>query len=64
MVGLAAATIMLKSQRLMPGRNVVVAGVGPLLLAVAHALLKAGARVAAIVDAAPRGEWPGEAARA
>ena len=28
-MGLAAATIVLKSQRMLPGRNVVVAGAGP-----------------------------------
>ncbi len=56
-IGLAAATILIKSQRLLPGRRVVVAGVGPLLAAVAIAIVKAGGEVAAIVDAAWPSEW-------
>ena len=34
-IGLAAATILMKSQGMLPGRRVVVAGCGPLLMAVA-----------------------------
>lgn len=56
-VGLAAATVMLKSQGILPGRLTLVAGQGPLLLAVAIGILKAGGRVAAIVDLAARSEW-------
>lgn len=56
-MGLAATTIMLKAQHLLPGANVVVAGVGPLLAAVAVGILKQGGRVAAIVDLAGMGEW-------
>ncbi len=56
-IGLAAATILIKSQRLLPGRRIVVAGVGPLLAAVAIAIVKAGGEVAAIVDAAHPSEW-------
>jgi thioredoxin reductase len=56
-MGLAAATILLKSQRVLPGRDVVVAGAGPLLYAVAHGILAGGGRVAAIVDAQPRRAW-------
>jgi NADPH-dependent 2,4-dienoyl-CoA reductase/sulfur reductase-like enzyme len=56
-IGLAAATILLKAQGVLPGRRVVVAGAGPLLYAVAAKLLKAGAEVAAIADLATRGEW-------
>ena len=41
--GRAAATTMLKSQRISPGRRVVVAGAGPLLAAVAAGVVKAGA---------------------
>lgn len=55
--GLAGATIMLKSQGICPGRLTLVAGQGPLLLAVAIGILKAGGRVAAIVDLASRGDW-------
>jgi NADPH-dependent 2,4-dienoyl-CoA reductase/sulfur reductase-like enzyme len=56
-IGLAAATILLKSQNMLPGRRTLVAGSGPLLLAVAAGILKAGGEVAAVVDLAGRGEW-------
>jgi NADPH-dependent 2,4-dienoyl-CoA reductase/sulfur reductase-like enzyme len=56
-IGLAAATILLKAQGLLPGRRVVVAGAGPLLYAVAAKLHKAGAEVAAVADLATTGEW-------
>ncbi len=56
-IGLAAATILLKSQHMVPGARTVVAGSGPLLLAVAAGILKAGGEVAAVVDLASRGEW-------
>ena len=56
-IGLAAATILLKAQGVLPGRRVVVAGAGPLLYAVAAKLLKSGASVATVVDLAARGEW-------
>ena len=56
-LGLAAATILLKSAGVLPGRRVVVAGVGPLLYAVAAKLPKAGAEVAAVVDLASNAEW-------
>jgi thioredoxin reductase len=55
--GLAAATVLLKAHRLLPGARCVVAGVGPLLPLVAAGILKAGGRVAALVDLASRGEW-------
>jgi len=38
------AQAMLKSQRIVPGHRVLVAGAGPLLLPVATALVEAGAR--------------------
>ena len=56
-MGLAAATILLKSQRLLPGRRVVVAGAGPLLAAVAAGILKGGGAVAAVVDLNGPAEW-------
>ncbi|MEP7330046.1 MAG: NAD(P)/FAD-dependent oxidoreductase, partial [Betaproteobacteria bacterium] len=56
-IGLAAATVLLKAQRVLPGHNVVVAGTGPLLLVVAAAILKGGGRVAAVIDANPRSAW-------
>lgn len=66
-VGLAGATILLKSQGVAPGRRVVVAGCGPLLFAVAAGLLKAGVAVVAVADVASRGDWlraaPGMLAR-
>lgn len=56
-VGLAAATILLKSDRMTPGETVVVAGRGPLLAAVAADCVKIGARVAAVVDANGPSDW-------
>lgn len=56
-IGLAGATILLKSQRMLPGRRTLVAGQGPLLLAVAAGILKAGGEVAGVVDLASRSEW-------
>lgn len=56
-IGLAAATILLKSQRMLPGRATLVAGCGPLLLAVAAGILKGGGSVVAVVDVAGPGEW-------
>ena len=56
-IGLAAATILLKSQFVLPGRRPVVAGSGPLLLAVASAIIEAGGEVAALVDANAPLDW-------
>ncbi len=56
-IGLAGATILLKAQHVLPGRRTLVAGCGPLLLAVAAGLLKAGGEVAAIVDLSSPGDW-------
>jgi bacterioferritin-associated ferredoxin/pyruvate/2-oxoglutarate dehydrogenase complex dihydrolipoamide dehydrogenase (E3) component len=56
-IGLAAATILLKANAVLPGRKTVVAGCGPLLSLVAASILKAGGTVAAVVDLASRGEW-------
>lgn len=56
-IGLAAATILLKSQNMRPGRRTLVAGAGPLLLAVASGILEAGGEVAAVLDLAGAGEW-------
>ena len=56
-IGLAGATVLLKAQGMLPGRNVVVAGAGPLLLAVAAGILHGGGRVAAVVDVNPRRRW-------
>ncbi|WP_443052078.1 FAD/NAD(P)-dependent oxidoreductase [Streptomyces sp. NBC_00250] len=51
-VGAGGAQAMLKSGLVLPGRRIVVAGSGPLLLAVASSLASAGARVPAVVEAA------------
>ncbi|MFJ9694520.1 NAD(P)/FAD-dependent oxidoreductase [Kitasatospora sp. NPDC101183] len=45
------AQAMLKSGLVLPGRRIVVAGSGPLLLAAASSLVTAGARVPAVVEA-------------
>ncbi|MGW0364771.1 FAD/NAD(P)-dependent oxidoreductase [Streptomyces sp. NPDC002990] len=51
-VGAGGAQAMLKSGLVLPGRRVVVAGSGPLLLAVAGSLAAAGATVPAVVEGA------------
>ncbi|MEV6651432.1 FAD-dependent oxidoreductase [Streptomyces sp. NPDC051219] len=51
-VGAGGAQAMLKSGLVLPGKRIVVAGSGPLLLAVAGTLAAAGARVPAVVEAA------------
>lgn len=56
-IGLAAATILLKSQKILPGKTTLVAGCGPLLAAVAAGTLKAGGTVAGIVDLAGPADW-------
>lgn len=56
-IGLAAATILIKSQGMLPGRRVVVAGCGPLLVAVAAKIVAAGGELAAVVDLSSRAEW-------
>ncbi|MGP3689032.1 NAD(P)/FAD-dependent oxidoreductase [Streptomyces sp. IBSNAI002] len=50
-VGAGGAQAMLKAGLVLPGRRVVVAGSGPLLLAVAGSLAAAGATVPAVVEA-------------
>ncbi|MFB7174004.1 NAD(P)/FAD-dependent oxidoreductase [Streptomyces sp. NPDC056254] len=51
-VGAGGAQAMLKGGLVLPGKRVVVAGSGPLLLAVAGSLAAAGATVPAVVEAA------------
>ncbi len=48
---------MLKSHGVAPGSRVVVAGCGPLLLAVAAGLAKAGVTIEAVADLSPRSAW-------
>jgi hypothetical protein len=47
----------LKAQGLVPSGRTVMAGCGPLLWLLASQLLRAGARIEAILDTAPRGNW-------
>jgi len=56
-IGLAAATILLKSQGVLPGRSTLVAGCGPLLAAVAAKTIEGGGQVEAIADLAGTADW-------
>lgn len=56
-IGLAAATVLLKAQKTRPGDRVLVAGRGPLLLAVAAGIVAGGGTVVAVVDGAGRADW-------
>lgn len=56
-IGLAAATVLLKSPGPLPPGPIVVAGRGPLLAAVAAGLLARGSKVACVVDGASRADW-------
>ena len=49
------AQTLLKSQRMLPGKRILLAGTGPLLLVVASQLAKAGANIAAVIDTVPAG---------
>jgi len=56
-IGLAAATILLKSQSMLPGRTTLIAGCGPLLAAVAAKTIEGGGKVVALVDIAGKQDW-------
>ncbi|HYS67930.1 MAG TPA: (2Fe-2S)-binding protein [Paraburkholderia sp.] len=56
-IGLAAATILLKSQHMLPGKSTLVAGCGPLLAAVAAKTIEGGGKVEAIADLASNADW-------
>lgn len=56
-ISLAGATNLLKSQKILPGRRVAVAGAGPLLYLVAAGILAGGGELAVIVDAKTRADW-------
>lgn len=56
-IGLAAATVLLKAHAAVPAGPVVVAGAGPLLYAVAKGILKSKGKVGAIVDLAGPRTW-------
>ncbi|MFH2040521.1 MAG: NAD(P)/FAD-dependent oxidoreductase [Chloroflexota bacterium] len=51
-LGAGAALRMIKSQWILPGKKVLLAGLGPLQLALAEALIKSGAEVVGIAEAA------------
>lgn len=55
--GLAAATALLKSAAALPGRNIVVAGQGPLLYAVAAKACALGLAPRAVVDLNGKADW-------
>ena len=56
-IGLAASTILLKSQYVLPGQSTVVAGCGPLLIAVANGIIKSRGKVSAIIDLNSKSDW-------
>src|SRR5262249_12930622 len=56
-IGLGAATVMMKSHGVLPGKRVLVAGTGPLAPLVAHLIREHGGRVVALVDPNPRRVW-------
>jgi thioredoxin reductase/bacterioferritin-associated ferredoxin len=56
-VGLGAATVMLKASGVLPGKRAVVAGPGPLAVWVAKLILDAGGEVAAVCDPNSRRAW-------
>ena len=56
-MGLAAATVLLKAENRLPGQRVVVAGRGPLLAAVAAGVIAKGGEVAAVIDRTPLSGW-------
>ncbi|WP_422368682.1 NAD(P)/FAD-dependent oxidoreductase [Pelagibius sp.] len=58
-IGLAGATILLKSQKMLPGVATVVTGGGPLIYAVAAGILELGGRVVAVVDSNASLDWLG-----
>jgi D-hydroxyproline dehydrogenase subunit alpha len=58
-----AAQTLVKAQRALPGRRVLLAGAGPFLLPVAAALTAAGAEVVAVAEATRRRRWAGAGPR-
>ncbi len=59
-----AVQTLVKSQRVLPGRNVLLVGSGPFLLPVAEQLLLGGGRVAAVIEATTPRTWLPYAPRA
>jgi thioredoxin reductase/bacterioferritin-associated ferredoxin len=56
-IGLAGATALFKQEMIVPGRNTIVAGCGPLLFYVAMEIVRLGGRVAAVVSLNSRANW-------
>jgi len=56
-IGVGAASVMLKANGVLPGKRVVVVGPGPLALWTAKLILDAGGSVAAVCDPNPRSAW-------
>jgi thioredoxin reductase len=56
-IGLAAASLLLESQQILPGRSTLIAGCGPLLATVAAKTIAGGGTVEAIADIASRSDW-------
>jgi NADPH-dependent 2,4-dienoyl-CoA reductase/sulfur reductase-like enzyme len=54
---LGAAQILAKEHGIPPGRRVLLAGSGPLLLPVANELVRVGAEVVAVLEASHLGQW-------
>jgi NADPH-dependent 2,4-dienoyl-CoA reductase/sulfur reductase-like enzyme/bacterioferritin-associated ferredoxin len=54
---LGAAQILAKEHGILPGRRVLLAGSGPLLLSVANELVRRGAEVVAVLEACHLGQW-------
>lgn len=50
---------LVKNQRVLPGERILLAGTGPLQLALASQIVKAGGTVAAMVEAGTVEDWPG-----
>src|SRR5207248_1443326 len=59
-----AAQSLVKSQRVLPGENVLLVGSGPFLLPVAEQILLAGGRVEAVIEATTPLDFPRYAPRA
>ncbi|MGY9046492.1 hypothetical protein P775_13020 [Puniceibacterium antarcticum] len=55
--GLAAATAVMKAEKALFGQDIVIAGQGPLLIAVAAKACELGLRPRAIIDRASRSDW-------
>ena len=59
-----AAQSLVKSQRVLPGRDILLAGSGPFLLPVAEQILLGGGRVSAVIEATTAPGWASRATRA